>query len=83
MPVQTRIFRSGNSLAVRLPQGMAVAGESELVELERSGDTLTIRPVQRPVLTGIGDVFAAFSPHFMSGGRESHEDPERDWDPKG
>jgi antitoxin VapB len=79
MAVRTRIFRSGNSLAVRIPKDLAVAAESELVEIERQGDVLTIRPLNRRTLAGIGQQFAAFSPGFMAEGRESHEQSERDW----
>lgn len=41
-PVQTRTFKSGNSVAVRLPKGFAIPADTE-VELVQSGDTVTIR----------------------------------------
>ncbi len=83
MPVHTRIFRSGNSLAVRIPREMAIATESDMVEIERVGDTLTIRPAQRATLAGIGEIFSAFSADFMTAGREFHEHTDRDWNPPG
>ena len=41
-PVHTRTFKSGNSVAVRLPKGFAIPADTE-VELDKSGDTVTIR----------------------------------------
>jgi antitoxin VapB len=41
-PVHTRAFKSGNSVAVRLPKGFAIPAGAEL-ELDKSGDTVTIR----------------------------------------
>jgi antitoxin VapB len=40
--VQTRTFKSGNSVAVRLPKGFAVPAGTE-VEMEKSGDSVTMR----------------------------------------
>ena len=41
-PIQTRTFKSGNSVAVRLPKGFAIPAGTE-VELDKAGDTVTIR----------------------------------------
>ena len=75
----SRVFRSGNSQAVRIPRELAYDDVGQEVEVERKGDTLLIRPVYRKKLTGIADVFAMFSPDFMADGREFHEQDERDW----
>ena len=75
----SRVFRSGNSQAVRIPRELAYDDVGQEVEVERRGDTLLIRPVYRKKLTGIADVFAMFSPDFMADGREFHEQDERDW----
>ena len=76
----TRVFKSGNSQAVRIPRELAYEDGAQEVEVERKGDMLLIRPVYRKKLTGIGEVFAMFSEGFMAGGREFHEQKERDWD---
>lgn len=47
-PVHTKTFKSGNSVAVRLPKGFAIPANVE-VELEKSGDTVTIRTLRDPV----------------------------------
>lgn len=75
----TRVFKSGNSLAVRIPKELAIAEASQEVEIERVGNTLVVRPVSQRTLAGIGEIFAMFSPDFMAEGREFHEEQERDW----
>lgn len=78
----SRVFKSGNSQAVRIPRELAYDDVGQEVEVERKGDTLLIRPVYRKKLTGMTEVFAMFSPDFMADGREVHEQDERDWDDK-
>jgi len=46
-PVHTKTFKSGNSVAVRLPKGFAIPANVE-VALEKSGDTVTIRTLRDP-----------------------------------
>ena len=76
----TRVFKSGNSLAIRIPKEMAIADVAEEVEIERIGNSLVVRPAHRRSLSGIPEIFSLFSPDFMSGGREFHEELEREWD---
>ena len=75
----TRVFKSGNSLAVRIPKELANAFASQDVEIEKVGDTLVLRPVVKRKLTGLAEAFAMFTPDFMAEGREFHEQKERDW----
>jgi len=75
----TRVFKSGNSLAVRIPKELAIVEAAQEVEIERVGNTLVVRPVEPQTLAGIGEIFAMFSPNFMAEGREFHEQRERDW----
>jgi len=42
---KTRIFRSGNSLAVRLPKELSFVEGAE-VEIRREGDVVTIAPAR-------------------------------------
>ena len=76
--MRTRLFKSGNSLAVRIPKELHFDAPADDVEIERQGDSLIIRPVGRP-LTNVLKKFKAFSPDFMSEGRE----PSRERDRKG
>ena len=75
----TRVFKSGNSLAVRIPKELAIVVASQDVEIEKIGDTLVLRPVVKRKLTGLAEAFAMFTPDFMAEGREFHEQKERDW----
>ena len=74
-----RAFTSGNSLAVRIPRDLGVVEEPGDVEIERVGNTLVIRSLAARSLVGALDRFAAFPPGFMAGGREFHDENERDW----
>lgn len=75
----TRMFKSGNSLAVRIPKELAFLGPADEVEIERVGNTLVLRPVEHETLADLPVIFASFSPDFMAGGREFHEQKEREW----
>lgn len=74
--MRTRLFKSGNSLAVRIPKELRFEPTIEEVEIERVGDSLALRPGGRP-LTDVMKKFRAFSPEFMSGGREGNVERER------
>ena len=73
----TRVFRNGNSQAVRLPADLAYENTDAELEIERLGDELRIRPARRS-LAGILERFARFSPDFMAEGRGGQEQSERD-----
>jgi antitoxin VapB len=64
----TKLFKNGNSQAVRIPSELAYRSWDIELVIERQGDELRIRPARRRM----GDVlstFAQFSPDFMSEGR--------------
>lgn len=71
----TKVFRNGNSQAVRIPAVLAF--DTEEVEIERVGEELHIRPV-RPSLSGLAACLAAFSPDFMEGVERDLEQAERE-----
>ncbi len=62
-----KIFRSGNSQAVRIPKEYQLQGDE--VEIERKGDVLLLRPTKRS-----WDVFSEslhkFTDDFMRDGRD-------------
>jgi antitoxin VapB len=72
----TRLFRNGNSQAVRIPAELAYERSDLELEIERSGDELRIRPAGRPI-TGALAALASFSPSFMAEGRTEQEQAER------
>ena len=71
-----RIFRNGNSQAVRIPAELAYERSDMEVEIDRVGDELHIRPARR-TLTGVLDKFARFSQDFMAEGRGENVEGER------
>lgn len=75
----TRIFKSGNSLSVRIPKEMVPADVPQDAEIECKDGGWMIRPVQRRKLDGLAAKFAAFSPGFMTGGRLVEPELDRDW----
>ena len=73
----TRVFKNGNSQAVRIPAELAYERNDIEVEIERVGDELRIRPARRS-LAGVLDKFAKFSADFMADGRGDHDQAPRD-----
>jgi antitoxin VapB len=73
----TKLFKNGNSQAVRIPSELAYSSWDIELIIERQGDELRIRPARRRM----GDVlstFAQFSPDFMSEGRGLSIEGERE-----
>ncbi|QRR08716.1 AbrB/MazE/SpoVT family DNA-binding domain-containing protein [Burkholderia sp. MS455] len=73
----TRVFRNGNSQAVRIPADLAYERSDIELEIERVGDEIRIRPTRRP-LARVLEKFAKFGPDFMSEGRGDQEQAERE-----
>jgi antitoxin VapB len=73
----TKVFRNGNSQAVRIPSELAYDRTDIELEIERIGDELRIRPARRP-LAGVLRKFAQFGPEFMAEGRGDQEQAERE-----
>jgi antitoxin VapB len=73
----TRIFRNGNSQAVRIPADLAYERTDMEMQIERIGDELRIRPARRS-LADVMQRFAQFSPDYMAQGRGEHDQHERD-----
>ena len=72
----TKLFKNGNSQAVRIPAELAYAAWDVDLTIERHGDELRIRPAQRRVGNVLAKL-ARFSPDFMAGGRGDNEEGER------
>ena len=75
----TKVFKSGNSLAVRIPKELGFVDAAQDVEVERVGNTLVLRRLEQETIGDLSEIFAMFSPSFMAEGREFHEEQERDW----
>ena len=75
--MRTRIFQSGHSQAVEIPQEIQFDRLDLEYEIERQGEVITIR-LFRASLTNILDRFAAFSDDFMAEGRSDQGIQERE-----
>jgi antitoxin VapB len=73
----TKLFKNGNSQAVRIPAELAYSSWDIDLIIERRGDELRIRPAQRRMGDVLGKL-AQFSPDFMSEGRGHNVDSERE-----
>ena len=74
---KTKLFKNGNSQAVRIPSELAYnSWDIELV-IERHGDELRIRPARRRMGDVLGKL-AQFSPDFMREGRGLNVESERE-----
>ena len=77
-PLPTRLFRNGNSQAVRIPRALAFADSSTEVEIERRGDMLIVRPVRRK-LTGLSADFRKLGRYFHGFKRYQPPVDRREW----
>jgi len=80
-PVHTKTFKSGNSVAVRLPKGFAIDAGVE-IELDKNGDVVTIRLArdvakEKARLRKLLDDLAAIGPIGEIEEREPIEFPDR------
>lgn len=73
----TRIFRNGNSQAVRIPADLAYERTDIELEIERIGDEIHIRPARRR-LDHLLEKFAGFTNDFMAEGRGDNLEAERE-----
>jgi antitoxin VapB len=73
----TRLFKNGNSQAVRIPAELAFPSSDMELVIERVGEELRIRPAQRR-MGNVMKALSSFSPSFMSDGRDHQEQAERE-----
>lgn len=75
---RTKSFKSGNSVALRLPKALGYVAGEEVVIAPHSDGSFTVwkRSDARDVLLRL---YGSMSPGFMSGGRADTEQDERDW----
>jgi antitoxin VapB len=73
----TKVFRNGNSQAIRIPSELAYERTDIELEIERIGEEIRIRPARRP-LADVLKKFAKFEPDFMAHGRGDQEQSDRE-----
>ena len=74
---KTKLFKNGNSQAVRIPSELAYSNWDIELVIERQGDELRIRPARRRMGDVLGK-FAQFSPDFMGEGRGHNIEGKRE-----
>ena len=74
---RSKVFKSGNSVAIRLPKALGIA-EGQEFRLVRDDDG---RILAHPVDDGmsLASLFGSFSADFMRDGRADAAESERDW----
>lgn len=75
--ITTRVFKSGNSQAVRIPKEFQF--DVDEVEIFSRGDELIIRPKKDNIIDAF-DLITSLSDDFMQDGREDTPPQERDFD---
>jgi len=73
----TKLFKNGNSQAVRIPAELAYSTWDLELVIERHGDELHIRPARRRMGDVLGKL-ARFSRGFLRAGRGRNVESERD-----
>ena len=72
----TKVFKSGNSMAVRIPKQIHIEGES--VEISQKGKVITLRPVEKS-LAAAYELFEQFPEDFFSEKRKDTPPQKRDF----
>lgn len=72
----TKLFKNGNSQAIRIPAELAYESWNLNLLIERKGDEIRIRPVPQR-LTQVMVKLSAFSSDFMAQGRGDDEQASR------
>ena len=75
--VSTKLFKNGNSQAVRIPAELAYSSWDIELVIERNGDELRIRPTQRRMGDVLGKL-AQVSPDFLCEVRVLNVEGERE-----
>jgi antitoxin VapB len=71
----TKVFKSGNSQAVRIPKEFQLKGDE--VEIRRRGDMLILRPKSRS-WASLVDSLTKFTEDFLADGRKQPPVQKRD-----
>ena len=75
--ITTRVFKSGNSQAVRIPKELQF--DVDELEIFKRGNEVVLRKKENNLLSVL-DILAGFSDDFMQDGRDDLPPQERDFD---
>lgn len=75
----TKAFKSGNSVALRLPKALGFAEGDDVVVVPHSDGTFSFWK-ESDGLKVLMSLYGSMSPGFMQNGRGDIEQDDRDWD---
>ena len=76
-PLLAKTFKSGNSVALRLPRELGIGEGEELQIIPHADGSISLKSGSKRDL--LMSLYGAFSPGFMAEGRGDIEQEERDW----
>jgi len=76
---RTKSFKSGNSVAIRLPKALGFVDGDEVVLVPHSDGTYSFWK-ESDGLKVLMSLYGSMSPGFMKDGRGDIEQDDRDWD---
>lgn len=76
---KTKTFKSGNSVAMRLPKALGLAEGDEVVIVQHEDGTFSFWK-ESEGLKVLMSLYGSMSPGFMKGGRGDIEQDDRAWD---
>ena len=71
-------FKSGNSVAFRLPKALGIAADEEMVIIAHGPDSIRLYK-KRDAQTVFMRLYGSMSPGFMEAGRQDAEQDDYDW----
>ncbi|RJF91033.1 AbrB/MazE/SpoVT family DNA-binding domain-containing protein [Sphingomonas cavernae] len=74
-----RTFKSGNSMALRLPKALGFKVGEEVIITDNEDGTFSIRRADDDPSASLDALYGAFSKDFMAKGRGDIEQAERNW----
>ena len=75
---RAKVFKSGNSLALRLPKALGFAEGEDMVVVPHANGKFSFWR-ERDSLDVLMSLYGSMSPGFMAEGRGDTEQDERDW----
>ena len=78
---RTKVFKSGNSVALRLPKGLGFAEGDDVIVVPHSSGRFSVWR-EEDSLAVLMSLYGSMSPGFMKDGRGDIEQADRDWDRK-
>jgi len=76
---KTKTFKSGNSVAVRLPKALGIIEGDEVMLVPNSDGSLSLWK-ESDRKKAFMSLYGSMSPGFMAGGRGDIEQDDYDWD---